>query len=287
MTASPPGLSDLTPPAGAAPPDDAPPHLAARALSVRLEGTPILHDLSFEVRPGTWTGLLGPNGSGKTTLLRALRGLLPHEGALTFDGRPLRGWPARALARRMALVQQAPTLSFDFTVRELVSLGRAPHKRWLAPTTARDRQVVAEALAATDLAALAGRSVLSLSGGELRRALLAQALAQQAGTLLLDEPTTHLDVHHQFALMNRLRTLVDEGRTAVVVFHDLELAARYADELLVLHEGRLVASGPPRHVLTRDLIAEVFRMEAAVDASGAAPRVHYKAPITPPLRTCS
>ncbi len=250
--------------------------LEARNLSVRLDGTPILRDLTFALRPGTWTGLVGPNGSGKTTLLRTLIGLLPYEGTLRFDGPALRQWSARALAHRIAYLQQTPSLTFALSVRELVRLGRAPHKAWLEPHTARDRRIVREALDQVDMASFAERSVLSLSGGELQRALLAQALAQEADMLLLDEPTTHLDVRHQLALLHLMQTFVREGRTVLAVFHDLELAARYADTTLVLDEGRLAAAGPPQAVLTPDLLASVFRVEASVQFSeDTPPRIEY------------
>ena len=241
------------------------PLLTARGVNVTLDQQSILHDLRFDIAEGTWTGLLGPNGSGKTTLLRAVSGLLAHEGALTFDGQPVDQWPARALARRLAFVRQSPSLTFDFTVADLVLLGRSPHKSWLQSYSAADRAQMRDALAHVELNGFADRSVLSLSGGELQRVFLAQALVQEADVLLLDEPTAHLDVHYQFTFMDQVQDLVEQGRTIVAVFHDLELAARYADRLLVLDDGRLVADGPPAEVLTPGLIAQVFRMQAEVE----------------------
>lgn len=238
--------------------------LAADTLRVALDGQLILRDLSFEIEAGSWVGLLGPNGSGKTTLLRAVSGLLAYEGKLRLEDRPVRDWSPRALARRMAFVRQSPTLTFDFSVEELVLLGRAPHKNWLQSYSARDRAHAHEALATVDLEGFADRSVLSLSGGEMQRVFLAQALVQEADLLLLDEPTAHLDVHYQFAFMDRVKALVNAGRTVFAVFHDLELAARYADRLLILHHGRLAADGLPADVLTPALIASVFRMDASV-----------------------
>lgn len=232
--------------------------------------------MSFVLEPGTWTGLLGPNGSGKTTLLRALGGHLPAAGRILLDGRPLAEWTARQRARRLAFVRQAPTLTFDFTVRELVALGRSPHVGWLARNSPGHNAIHA-ALAAVDLDGFADRSVLSLSGGERQRAFLAQALLQETPVLLLDEPIAHLDVRYQFQFLDRIRTLVDEGRTVLAVFHDLEQAARYADRLLLLHNGALTASGPPADVLTPQRIASVFRMDATVgtDPHGAL-RIHYR-----------
>ena len=238
--------------------------LTARQLSIALDDRPIVRDVAFSIDAGHWVGLLGPNGSGKTTLLRAISGVLPYAGALRFDGRDVADWSSRALAQRLAFVRQSPTLAFDFSVAELVLLGRAPHKRWLQSYTAHDRTMVRDALDRVELDGFADRSVLSLSGGEMQRVFLAQALVQEADLLLLDEPTAHLDVHYQFAFMEQVRALVDDGCTVIAAFHDLELAARYADHLLLLDDGTLVADGPPSAVLTPDRIAEVFRMAARV-----------------------
>lgn len=238
--------------------------LTANDVHVALDDQPILHGLSFEIASGTWIGLLGPNGSGKTTLLRAISGVLPYTGQLFLDERPVHDWTPRSLAQRVAFVRQSPTLTFDFSVTELVLLGRTPHKRWLQSYNQQDRRLVQEALAQVELEGFGDRSVLSLSGGELQRVFLAQALVQEADFLLLDEPTAHLDVHYQFAFMDQVHELVEHGRTILAVFHDLELAARYADRLLVLDEGRLVADGAPPDVLTPELIASVFRMNAEI-----------------------
>lgn len=256
--------------------------LTADTLRVALDEQPILRDLSFEIEVGAWVGLLGPNGSGKTTLLRAVSGVLPYDGRLQLDGKEVCTRPPRALARRMAFVRQSSTLTFDFSVEELVLLGRAPHKRWLRSYTLYDRRRVREALAAVDLEGFAGRSVLSLSGGEMQRVFLAQALVQEADLLLLDEPTAHLDVHYQFAFMDQIQALVAAGRTVFAVFHDLELAARYADRLMVLDGGRLVADGRPDAVLTPELITSVFRMEATVErAVDGSLRIDYRRQAAP------
>ena len=259
------------------------PLLSAQQVSVTLDQQPILHDLSFDVAEGTWTGLLGPNGSGKTTLLRAISGLLDYDGTLTFEERAVDRWPTRALARRLAFVRQSPSLTFDFTVADLVLLGRSPHKSWLQSYSQADHAQMHDALSHVELDGFADRSVLSLSGGELQRVFLAQALVQEADVLLLDEPTAHLDVHYQFTFMDQVQELVENGRTILAVFHDLELAARYADRLLVLDEGRLVADGPPTEVLTPDLIARVFRMQAEVEHTlDGALRIDYQGRATTP-----
>ena len=245
---------------------------------VQLDGHPILHDLAFAMAAGTGVGLIGPNGSGKTTLLRAIGAHVPFEGTITLDGRPVEDWSAAERARRLAYVRQAPALSFDFTVEELVLLGRAPHRGWLQRYRRDDRERVRAALRRVDLAGFADRSVLSLSGGETQRVFLAQALVQEADLLLLDEPTSHLDVHYQFSFMEQVRTLVAEGRGVLTVFHDLERAARHTERLLVLDEGRLVADGPPAEVLTPARIADVFGMEAQVERRDGRLRIEYVGP---------
>ncbi|MDX1419161.1 MAG: ABC transporter ATP-binding protein [Rubricoccaceae bacterium] len=253
------------------------PAFEAEGLGVSLGGRPILRDLSFAIPRGAWVGLLGPNGAGKTTLVHALAGLLPHTGRLALFGRPLGAWRDRERARAVAVVRQQPSLDFDFTVEEVVALGRAPHRSWLAGLTDADRAALASALAQTDLGRLAHRSVVTLSGGEGQRVLLAQALAQDAPVLLLDEPTAHLDVHHQYDLMDRVAAL--DGRTVVAAFHDLAFAARYADRLLVLHDGRLAADGPPADVLTPALLRRVFRMDAEVEATPGGLAIRYLGPV--------
>lgn len=250
---------------------------------VRLDGHEILRDIRFDVPSGAWVGLLGPNGSGKTTLLRAVGTHVPFEGRIALDGRAVEDWSARERARRLAYLRQAPSLTFDFTVEELVLLGRAPHRGWLQSYRADDRSQVQAALSRVDLDGFADRSVLSLSGGELQRVFLAQALVQEADLLLLDEPTAHLDVHYQFAFMEQIRSLVREGRTVITVFHDLELAARYAERLLVLHRGTLVDDGFPEDVLTPECVAEVFGMKARIEPrAGGGLSIEYVAPRSGP-----
>lgn len=256
------------------------PIIQAEDVSASIESSPILKGLTFEVDRGRLIGLLGPNGSGKTTLMRCISGLLPYGGRLVFDGRPVHAWRPGALARKMAFVRQAVSLSFDFTVSELVLLGRSPHKRWMQDYSREDVRQMEEALHRVDLDGFRGRSVLSLSGGELQRVMLAQALVQEAEVLLLDEPTAHLDVHYQFEFMDLVADVVRRGCTAIAVFHDLEMAARYADDLIVLNGGRIAAAGRPRAVLTEDLIADVFRMQALLHHSADRTlRIEYVSPI--------
>jgi iron complex transport system ATP-binding protein len=255
--------------------------LSARLCHVELAGQPIVQDVDFDVEAGSCTVLLGPNGSGKTTLLRAVGGTLPYGGRLDFDGTPVRDWPAQARARRIAFVRQAPSVSFELRVEDLAALGRTPHKRLLDGRSPADREHVRRALAAVELDGFEERSIRTLSGGELQRVFLAQALVQEADLLLLDEPTAHLDVHYQYTFLRRVRRFCrEDGRTVLAALHDLERAARFADSVLVLHrDGRLAAAGPPAEVLTPALIAEVFRMEARVQTPPDEPlRIRYLGP---------
>jgi iron complex transport system ATP-binding protein len=222
-------------------------------------------------------GLIGPNGSGKTTFLRTLAGLLDYRGSLTLRGSEIRDWRPRDLARMLAFVRQSTTIAFDFTVADFVLLGRVPYGGLLGGFSPDDRRRLDAVLEETDMRGLGSRSIQELSGGEQQRAVLAQALLQEPSVLLLDEPTTHLDVEHQF----RLLALVDEraasrGLTVISSFHDLELAARFADTLVVLSEGKIAAAGPAANVLTPKLLREVFRVRARVEAQATGPiRIEY------------
>ena len=257
--------------------------LSVDQLTVTLDGHTILRDIGFDVLEGRLVGVLGPNGAGKTTLLRVIGGHIPFDGDICLGGVPNKNLDAQERARTLAFVRQARSLTFDFTVEEFVLLGRAPHRGWLQPYRASDQDRVREALTQVDLEDFGHRSVLSLSGGEMQRVFLAQALVQDADLLLLDEPTAHLDVHYQFSFMDQVRTQVAEGRTVLAVGHDLELAARYADRLLLLDEGELRAEGPPASVLTPDRIAEVFGMRAEVDRHpDGTLRIDYLGPIASP-----
>ncbi len=255
--------------------------LSVDRLTVTLDGHTILQDVGFEVTAGQWVGILGPNGAGKTTLLRALGGHIPFDGDIRLLGIPIETMSAQERARTQAFVRQARSLTFDFTVEEFVLLGRAPHRGWLQAYRHTDRERVQEALARVDLEDFGGRSVLSLSGGEMQRVFLAQALVQDADLLLLDEPTAHLDVHYQFSFMEQVRTQVNAGRTVLAVGHDLELAARYADRLLLIADGELRAQGPPNTVLTPERIASVFGMRVALNQHpDGTLRIDYLGPVS-------
>ena len=213
----------------------------ARGLEVELGGKHILGPIDLEIAPGSFLGVLGPNGSGKTTLFRALTGgVRLAGGTLSFEGRPLQSYRAVELARRVGVVPQQFNLDFNFTVAEMVAMGRYAHG-----DEAADGEAVAAALQTTGLNDLADRLVTELSGGERQRALIAQTLAQEAPTLLMDEPLNNLDLNHQLEVMQLLRSLHEQGRTIAVVLHDLNMAAQYCDELLLLDNGRLAARGRP------------------------------------------
>jgi len=226
---------------------------------------PVLRDVSFAIGAGELVALCGPNGAGKSTLLRLLLGLhAPSAGQVTLAGAPLSTLSRRQIARRAALLPQDAPADVPLSVREAVSLGRLPHLGRLQPETAADADAVARALAATDTTALAERPVTELSGGERHRVHLARALAQEAPLLLLDEPIAGLDIAHQLAAMDLLRVTASEGRSVVVALHDLALAARRCDRVLLLAGGTLAADARPAEVFTRDTLARVFGVEADV-----------------------
>lgn len=226
----------------------------------------VLEALSLDIGEGEVVALVGPNGSGKSTLLRALgRVLKPKTGVVYLDGRVMREWPTREVARRLALLPQGPTLANDMTVEELVRMGRSPHQGILGIPTRADEEAVQRAIRDTSIDALTGRQVSALSGGERQRVWLAMALAQQPQVLLLDEPTTFLDLNHQLEVLDLVRDFNRQrGLTVVMVLHDLNQAARYANRMVVLKQGRIYADGEPREVLTRDTLREVFGVEAHV-----------------------
>ncbi len=240
-----------------------------RGLEVELGGKRVLGPIDLEIGQGAFLGVLGPNGSGKTTLLRALSGgVRPAGGSLLFEDRPLQGYRATELARRVGVVPQQFNLDFNFTVSEMVAMGRYAHR-----DEAADGEAVAAALRTTGLTDLADRLVTELSGGERQRALIAQTLAQQAPTLLMDEPLNNLDLNHQLEVMQLLRSLHEQGRTVAVVLHDLNMAAQYCDELLLLDRGKLAARGEPEAILDPAVIMEVFRVRVAVHRQGKRPYI--------------
>ena len=225
----------------------------------------ILDDVSIDVSPGQWVGILGPNGAGKSTLLRIMAGVLPASaGVVLFNGKALDQWPGRERARQLAYLPQRTDLSFPFQVREVVAMGRSPYlERWQSES-AEDEDSIEQAMQLTEITQLANRNVLTLSGGEFQRVMLARALAQNPTFLLLDEPTTSLDMRHQFEVVDVLTTLVQNGVTVVSVLHDLNLAASVCSSVVLLHVGQVHAVGTPRHVLTVEAIRAVYEVDIAL-----------------------
>jgi iron complex transport system ATP-binding protein len=240
--------------------------LEADRVAVRHGAAPVLDGVTLALGPGELVALVGPNGSGKSTLLRVLVGAQPcDEGVVRLNGVALGSMPPRLRARDLTVVTHARPPDFALRVRDVVALGRIPHESLLGRSGARDDEAVRAALAATDTASLADRSLGSLSSGELQRVHLARAFAQGASLLLLDEPTANLDPLHQLTTMRLLRAFVDRGATALVVLHDLTLAARHCDRVLVLKAGRLRADAPPASALAEEVLADVFRIRSRVD----------------------
>jgi iron complex transport system ATP-binding protein len=230
-----------------------------RGVTVELGGRAVVQDVTATVERGEWVALIGPNGAGKTTLLRAVAGLLPHDGDVSLFGRHAGGLDRRERARLLAVVPQTPETPPWLTVAEYVLMGRTPHLGRLAREGAADRDAAWRALDRLELEELAQRPLGTLSGGERQRAVVARALAQEASVVLLDEPTAALDIGHQQQALELLDGLRDhQGLTLVAAMHDLTLAAQYADRVLLLSEGRIVADGAPGDVLTEEALAEHY-----------------------------
>ncbi len=240
--------------------------LEARGLTLAYEARTVAEGLDLRIPDGRVTVIVGPNACGKSTLLRALGRLLkPTRGAVLLDGEELARVPTKRIARRIGLLPQSPTAPEGIAVADLVSRGRQPHQSWWQQWSAEDEAAVAEALERTSTADLAERGVDELSGGQRQRVWIAMALAQGTDILLLDEPTTFLDIAHQVEVLDLVRRLnVERGRTVVAVLHDLNQAARYADHLVAMKDGRIVAQGLPTEVVTAELVREVFGLESVV-----------------------
>ncbi|GGK88815.1 iron ABC transporter ATP-binding protein [Sphaerisporangium melleum] len=257
--------------------------LEARGLSATLGGRQVLSDVGLSVRDGEWLAVIGPNGAGKSTLLRVMMGLLEARGEVSVDGVPVRALKPRRRARLMAYAPQNPLLPPGLTVAEYALLGRTPYIGYLGRDGRRDREVTASVLERLHLSALAARPLGRLSGGERQRVVLARALVQQAPVLLLDEPTTALDLGHQqqvLELVDRLR--LADGLTIVTTVHDLSLAGQYADTVLLMAQGRQVASGPATEVLTEPLLTGTFGAHVRVaPGEDGRPLVNLVRPATP------
>ena len=241
------------------------PQLAARSATLGYEARTICRDLTLAIPPGSFTVVVGPNACGKSTLLRAMaRLLVPTQGQVVLDGQDINRLKTRDVARRLGLLPQTSSAPDGLSVAELVARGRYPHQSFLRQWSAADEEAVRSAIAATGLADLSDRPVDTLSGGQRQRAWVAMALAQETPILLLDEPTTFLDIAHQIDLMDLLERLNHEGRTIVAVLHDLNQAARYASHLVAMKDGKVIAEGPPADVVTREMVKSIFDIACVV-----------------------
>jgi iron complex transport system ATP-binding protein len=237
--------------------------LTAQDMNVTLAGRLVLKDISLALSPGHLVALVGPNGAGKTTLLRALAGLVPSNGVIEVGGAALSSLSLRERARRFAYLPQGHIVHWPLPARDIVALGRYPHGATdPARLTPRDRDAVLRAMQLTDVVEFSDRRVTELSGGERSRVALARVFAVEAPVILADEPTSSLDPRHQIDVMKTLRQAADKGALVIVVTHDLGLAARFADTLLVLSEGRLVSQGAAAEALSEQVMADVFRISA-------------------------
>ncbi len=236
------------------------------------DGRKILRGVSLEVGPGEVVGLIGPNGSGKTSLLRCVYKVLkPQAGLISLGEEDVLRTSVRRMARRSAVVPQETPAEFDFAVWEIVAMGRSPHKALFERETAEDQEIVEDSLTRVGMLPFAERQFRTLSGGEKQKVLIARALAQKSRLLVLDEPTTHLDVGHQLEVLDLVRNL---GVSTLAALHDLNLAALFCDRLYVLHGGEILASGSPEEVLTPRLIREVYGVASDVDIHPATGKPH-------------
>lgn len=244
------------------------PALQTQGLWAGYSARPVLCDVALSIPAGEVVGVIGPNGSGKSTLVRVLSGVLaPQRGAARLYGRDIATLGAGDVARRLAVVPQTPVLPESFYVYQMVLLGRTPHLGFLGREGVRDHAIARRAMEMTATLALANRRISDLSGGERQRVVVARALAQEPDVVLMDEPTSHLDIGYQTAVLEMVMDLVRErGLTVLVVFHDLNLAAQYCQRILLLSEGRLLADGPPEDVLTSELISRVYGGQTVVTA---------------------
>ncbi|TQL48717.1 iron complex transport system ATP-binding protein [Homoserinimonas aerilata] len=259
--------------------------LAASGLTLAYDGRTIVDGLDIEVPRGGFTIIVGPNGCGKSTLLKALsRTLKPVAGSVLLEGSPIDGMRSKAVARRLAMLPQSPIAPDGITVRDLVGRGRYPHQGIFRQWSVEDSDAVNAALASTGIEELGERYMSELSGGQRQKAWIAMVLAQRTELMLLDEPTTFLDIAHQYEVLQLCARLHGEGRTLVAVLHDLNQAARYATNLVVMKEGTIVAQGEPAATLTADLVEDVFGLPCAIirDPESGSPMVIPRlTPVTP------
>ncbi|MFJ7936585.1 ABC transporter ATP-binding protein [Sporosarcina sp. NPDC096371] len=248
------------------------------SVSIRYEQKSVINNFSFTVNQGEIVSIIGPNGSGKSTLLKAVARHIPYyEGTVELEGTNLKAMSPKQVARKMCMLSQKNQAPNDMTVFDLVAYGRYPHKKWFEKLNDEDREIIEWAIEKTHLTAYQDRTVSSLSGGESQRAWIAMALAQRPTILLLDEPTTYLDISHQHEVLELVRELNrDMGMTVIMVLHDLNQAARYSDNIVVVQAGEKAMYGTPNQVMTTDMIRQVYRMDAEIQyiPSERKPRIH-------------
>ncbi|PWW26896.1 iron complex transport system ATP-binding protein [Cytobacillus oceanisediminis] len=246
--------------------------LQVKNMAFSMSDKQILNNITFSVKQGKFVGIIGPNGSGKSTMLKIIyRHLKQSSGIVTLYEKEIGLIPQKKLAQEIAVVSQETPVLFDFTVKDLVMMGRTPYKKWLAADNHEDVAIVEESMLLANVLHLEDRTFSQLSGGEKKRVMLARALAQQANILILDEPTNHLDIEHQYQLMDLVKDL---PITIVAALHDLNLAAGYCDELLVMKDGALYMEGTPEQVLTEETLKEVFHMQAGVTKNPFTQKLH-------------
>lgn len=246
--------------------------LEVKNVSFSMLDKQILQNLTFSIDQGKFVGIIGPNGSGKSTMLKIIyRHLKQTSGMVTLYEKDLGHFAQKKLAQELAVVTQETPVLFEFTVRDLVMMGRTPYKKWLASDNEDDLAIVEDSMRLANVQHLKSRTFSQLSGGEKKRVILARALAQQAEILILDEPTNHLDIEHQYQLMDLVKGL---PITIVAALHDLNLAAGYCDELLVMKDGALYMEGTPEQVLTEETMKQVFQMQAGVSRNPFTQKLH-------------
>lgn len=239
--------------------------LKAEHVWVSLSGAYIVKDITIQVEEGQFVGIIGPNGCGKSTLLKTIYKVIrPGKGTVFLGDKDVVRSPARVIAKEMGVVGQFNDLSFDFTVREMVMMGRTPHKGLMEADSSRDGEIVSEALARVDLTEYAGRSYFTLSGGEKQRVILARAIAQEPKFLILDEPTNHLDIKYQIQILSVVKSM---NIGVLAALHDIPMASVYCDVVYVVKNGKIMASGSPKEVLTKELIRRIYEIDCEVYAN--------------------
>jgi iron complex transport system ATP-binding protein len=256
-----------------------PPAISLQELSFSYRTQAVLQDINLEIPHQSLLALIGPNGSGKTTLLRVMsKALRPQRGTVMLDGQPLLSFSARKLARKLAVISSEQHFEFPFSVADVVAMGRFPHLNRLEKMSDEDWKIVDEAMERTCVRDFRNRSISQLSSGEKQRVLIARAIAQQPSILMLDEPNAHLDINHQIAIFNLLRTLNRQHQmTVIVVLHDLSAAAAFCETMVLLHRGRIVRTGTPAEVITEELIQQTYGAEVVVFPSpvGGGPQIAF------------